>query len=190
MKRPPIEKLLLIRLLALDVDGVLTDGAITWSASSSGETWETKSFNARDGLAHSVAACAGLSVAWVTGRASAIVTWRAGELGVSELHQGTRSKRRVVEAVRLRRGLTLEQVAFLGDDLNDLPAFDAVGLRIAVADGAPELIAAADWVTERPGGAGAVREVIETVLRAQDRWETAVRVFLARLEEEQGELRV
>jgi 3-deoxy-D-manno-octulosonate 8-phosphate phosphatase (KDO 8-P phosphatase) len=146
---------------------------------------ELKRFDARDGLGIAVALCGGLEIAWITGRRSTIVENRARELGVRELHQGARSKGRVLEALLARRELPASAVAYVGDDLNDLPAFRVAGLRIAVADAAAELITAADWVTERPGGAGAVREVIEKVLRAQDRWEMAVNAYLARLEEEQ-----
>jgi 3-deoxy-D-manno-octulosonate 8-phosphate phosphatase (KDO 8-P phosphatase) len=169
----------------MDVDGVLTDGAITWAQpAGEGVPLEVKRFDAQDGLGIGVAMGAGLQIAWITGRRSAVVEWRARELGVRELHQGARHKRRVLEALLVRQGLMAREAAYVGDDLNDLPAFDAVGVRVAVHGAAPELAAAADWVTERPGGGGAVREVIETILRAQDRWETAVNAFLARLEEE------
>jgi len=183
----PVEKLLPIRLLAMDVDGVLTDGSLTWAHGTGGEpSLELKRFDARDGLGIAVAGCIGLEVAWVTGRRSTIVERRARELGVRELHQGARSKGRVLKSLLERRGLEPAAVAYIGDDLNDLPAFPVVGLRIAVADAAPELAAAADWVTGRPGGAGAVREVIEGLLRAQERWDAAVNAYLARLEEEQS----
>jgi 3-deoxy-D-manno-octulosonate 8-phosphate phosphatase (KDO 8-P phosphatase) len=186
---PPVDKILPIRLLAMDVDGVLTNGAIIWSADAAGTLVETKGFSARDGLGISVARHGELEIAWITGRLSAVVTARAKELGVSELHQRARSKGRVVDGLRTRRGLGVEAVAYLGDDLNDLPAFEAAGLRIAVADAAAEVIAAADWVTQRPGGDGAVREVIETILGIQERWNPAVRAFLARLDAEAAEQR-
>jgi 3-deoxy-D-manno-octulosonate 8-phosphate phosphatase (KDO 8-P phosphatase) len=180
----PHEKLLPIRLLAMDVDGVLTDGAILWSApSGGGEAYETKGFHVQDGLALSVARGTPLQIAWITGRRSAVVERRAQELGVTDVHQGARDKGAVLESLIARGSLATAEVAFLGDDLNDLPAFQAAGLRIAVGDAAPELIALADWVAERRGGRGAVREVVETILRAQGRWEEAVAAFLARLRE-------
>jgi 3-deoxy-D-manno-octulosonate 8-phosphate phosphatase (KDO 8-P phosphatase) len=186
MSVPP-EKLLPIRLLAMDVDGVLTDGTILWSAPAGGEeAFETKGFHVHDGLALSVARGTPLQIAWITGRRSAVVERRAQELGVSEVHQGARDKRAVLEALVARVRLATAEVAFMGDDLNDLPAFQAAGLRIAVGDAAPEVIALADWVAERPGGRGAVREVVETILRAQGRWEDAVAGFLARLRNEQA----
>jgi 3-deoxy-D-manno-octulosonate 8-phosphate phosphatase (KDO 8-P phosphatase) len=182
----PHDKLLPIRLLAMDVDGVLTDGTITWSVpAGGGEPVETKSFHVQDGLAFSVARGTGLGVAWITGRRSAVVERRAQELGVTEVHQGARDKGAVLAAIAARDGLATHEVAFLGDDLNDLPAFQVAGLRIAVGDAAPELVAQADWVAQRPGGRGAAREVVEAILRAQGRWDTAVAQFLSRLRDEQ-----
>lgn len=183
--KPSREALLPIRLLVMDVDGVLTDGALTWAHGAQGEpALELKRFDVRDGLGIAVAEGAGLEVAWVTGRRSTIVEARARELRVRELHQGARCKRRVLRALLAARDLPASAVAYIGDDLNDLPAFEVAGLRIAVAGAAPELVAAAGWVTDRPGGAGAVREVIETLLHAQERWEAAVNAYLARLEAE------
>jgi 3-deoxy-D-manno-octulosonate 8-phosphate phosphatase (KDO 8-P phosphatase) len=181
----PTEKLLPIRLLAMDVDGVLTDGSLIWAHGPGGEpSLELKRFDVRDGLGIAVAGCIGLEIAWITGRRSTVVEARARELGVSELHQAARSKRQAMEAMLARRNLAPGAVAYIGDDLNDLPAFAVAGVRIAVADAAPELAVAADWITHRPGGAGAVREVIETLLRAQQRWNAAVNAYLARLETE------
>jgi 3-deoxy-D-manno-octulosonate 8-phosphate phosphatase (KDO 8-P phosphatase) len=182
----PHEKLLPIRLLAMDVDGVLTDGTITWSApAGGGEAYETKSFHVQDGLAFSVARGTSLQMAWISGRQSAVVERRARELGVVEVHQGARDKQAVLKSILAGSNLAPREVAFLADDLNDLPAFQVAGLRIAVGDAAPELRAIADWVVERPGGRGAVREVVEGILRAQGRWDAAVELFLARLREEQ-----
>jgi 3-deoxy-D-manno-octulosonate 8-phosphate phosphatase (KDO 8-P phosphatase) len=182
----PHDKLLPIRLLAMDVDGVLTDGTITWAVlPGGGEAFETKSFHVQDGLAFSVAQGSELRVAWITGRRSAVVERRAQELGVGAVYQGARDKAAVLAAIVAREGLATEEVAFLGDDLNDLPAFQIAGLRIAVGDAAPELVALADWVAQRPGGRGAVREVVEGILRAQGRWEAAVARYLSRLRDEQ-----
>jgi 3-deoxy-D-manno-octulosonate 8-phosphate phosphatase (KDO 8-P phosphatase) len=181
------ERLHPLRLVAMDVDGVLTDGALTWSGPDAGGVlWETKRFHSRDGLAISVALLAGLLVAWLTGRRSPIVERRARELRVEELHQGARDKQAVLAALCERLGLEAREVAYIGDDLNDLPAYGVAGVRIAVADAAAELIEAADWVTNGRGGNGAVREVIETILRAQDRWNQAIGLYLERLREEQA----
>jgi 3-deoxy-D-manno-octulosonate 8-phosphate phosphatase (KDO 8-P phosphatase) len=186
--KPPREELLLpIRMVAMDVDGVLTDGVITWSARARGsELIETKAFHARDGLGISVARAAGLRVAWITGRSSPVVERRAAELGVTDLHQGARNKRVAIDDLMRRHNLSREQAAFVGDDLNDVPALQQVGLRVAVADAAADVACEADWVTAHPGGHGAVREVLEAILRAQGRWEAAVAEYWRRLEQEQA----
>jgi YrbI family 3-deoxy-D-manno-octulosonate 8-phosphate phosphatase len=171
----------------MDVDGVLTDGAITWSARGrGGELIETKAFHVKDGLGISVARAAGLMVAWITGRSSAVVERRALELGVTDLQQSARSKRQAIDSLMQRHSLAREQVAFVADDLNDIPALQRVGLRIAVADAAEEVACIAEWVTEHPGGRGAVREALEAILRAQGRWESAVAEYWRRLEQEHG----
>lgn len=175
-----------VRLLAMDVDGVLTDGTVTWGVDGAGELQELKGFNVKDGLGISLARAAGLEVAWITGRRSAIVERRAAELGVREVAQWARNKRVVLEELTGRLGLAREQVLYIGDDLNDLPAFGAAGIRVAVADAVAEVRQAADWVTKASGGAGAVREVAEQVLRSQGRWEEAVAAFMARLDAEQA----
>ena len=174
------------RLLAMDVDGVLTDGTVSWAVDTSGGLLELKGFNVKDGLGISLALAAGLEVAWITGRRSAIVEKRAAELGVRHVMQWARNKRQVLEELTGSLGLAREQVLYIGDDLNDLPAFAAAGVRVAVADAVAEVRAAADWVTEAHGGSGAVREVVERVLREQGRWDEAVAAFMARLEAEQG----
>jgi 3-deoxy-D-manno-octulosonate 8-phosphate phosphatase (KDO 8-P phosphatase) len=182
----PAERLAAVRLLAMDVDGVLTDGTIVWSARpQGGAVLETKSFSVKDGLGLSLARVAGLQVAWITGRTSSVVERRAIELGVTELHQWARNKGVVLEEIKGRHALPAAAVAFIGDDLNDVPAFKACGLRIAVADAAPEVQAMADWVTGASGGRGAVREVIEAILRAQGRWEEVLARYYERLEREE-----
>jgi 3-deoxy-D-manno-octulosonate 8-phosphate phosphatase (KDO 8-P phosphatase) len=176
-----------IVLLAMDVDGVLTDGSITWGVDAGGMLLELKSFNVKDGLGISLARAAGLRIAWITGRTSPIVEGRAAELGVHEVCQWARNKQRVLEEVTARMGLAREQVLYIGDDLNDLPAFAVAGVRVAVADAVEAVREQADWVTTTPGGRGAVREVVETVLRAQGRWEEGLQSFLSRLAEEQAQ---
>lgn len=170
----------------MDVDGVLTDGTITWgsfeSAPGDSPFVELKSFNVRDGLGIGTARVAGLDVAWVTGRVSNIVQRRAEELGVREVVQRARDKRAALHEIAARLGMGQEQVLYIGDDLNDLPAFQAAGVRVAVADASPMVRDAADWITDARGGDGAVREVIEAVLQAQGQWQQAVAAFLEHLE--------
>lgn len=180
-----VERLIPLRLLAMDIDGVLTDGRITWAISADGTLIEAKSFDVKDGLGISFALASGLQVAWITGRRSPLVARRAEELKVTHLCQGARDKQAVLTGLTARLGLATEQVLYLGDDLNDLPAFRAAGVKVAVADAAQEVRAAADWVTDLPGGKGAVREVIDAVLAAQERREEAVRIFLDQLSLEQ-----
>jgi len=182
---PDADRLARVRLIAMDVDGVLTDAGIAWGIHDDGSFLESKTFNARDGLGISVALIAGLEIAWITGRRSALVERRASELGVVHVIQRARDKEVALTGLVRRLGLEPVQVLYIGDDLNDLPAFEAAGIRVAVADAAPGLQLLAHWVTERSGGHGAVREVLETVLQAQERWIEGVQSFLARLREEQ-----
>ena len=155
-----------IRLLVLDVDGVLTDGGLLYRAS--GE--ETKRFHVHDGLALVAAVKAGLQIAVLSGRASAAVTRRMAELGVTEVHQGVADKVAALEALRERLGLAPREVAVMGDDLPDLPAMSRAGLALAPANAVAEVRRAAHWVARRRGGDGAVREAVEMLLRARRAW--------------------
>jgi 3-deoxy-D-manno-octulosonate 8-phosphate phosphatase (KDO 8-P phosphatase) len=155
-----------IRLLVVDVDGVLTDGGLDYGAA--GE--ETKRFFVQDGLALVAARRAGLAVAVISGRASAAVTRRMTELGVSEVHQGVQDKAAAVESVMGRLGLRAAEVAVMGDDLPDLPLMKQAGLALAPANAVAEVRRAADWVARRAGGAGAVRDAVEMLLKARKGW--------------------
>lgn len=159
-----------VRLLALDVDGVLTDGSI--NIGPDGEVF--KSFNAKDGLGISCALRNGVQVALLTGRKSAIIHRRAEELGITLLCEGVQDKYVALTMLYQSLGLTQEQVAYMGDDLNDLPAFRAAGIAFAPWGAAEEIYHAADYVTEKSGGAGAVREVVEMILLAQEKWQDVV----------------
>jgi 3-deoxy-D-manno-octulosonate 8-phosphate phosphatase (KDO 8-P phosphatase) len=155
-----------IRLLVLDVDGVLTDGRLHYGAS--GE--EAKTFHVRDGLAMVAARQAGLGIAVISGRASEAVSRRMAELGVSEVHQGVADKGRVLAAIRARLAVTRAEIAVMGDDLTDLALMEQAGLALAPVDAAPEVRRAADWISRQPGGLGAVREAVEMLLRARGAW--------------------
>jgi 3-deoxy-D-manno-octulosonate 8-phosphate phosphatase (KDO 8-P phosphatase) len=155
-----------IRLLVLDVDGVLTDGRLEYGAA--GE--ETKRFFVQDGLALVAARGAGLSVAVISGRASAAVTRRLSELGVTEVHQGIDDKLAVLADLMDRLKIKPGEVAVMGDDLVDLPLMRRAGLALAPADAAPEVRRAAGWVARRPGGRGAVRDAVEMLLKARKAW--------------------
>lgn len=168
-----------IRLVGLDVDGVLTDGGIILGAGADGERIELKRFHIMDGLGIRLLREAGVHVAIVTGRVSHAVRLRAEELGIHECHQdATAAKVPLVEAMLARLGLDWEQMAFVGDDLPDLPVLHRVGLPVAVANAAPEVRAAARWVCERPGGTGAVREFAEALLGVRGEWTGTVQRYL------------
>jgi 3-deoxy-D-manno-octulosonate 8-phosphate phosphatase (KDO 8-P phosphatase) len=159
-----------ISLLVLDVDGVLTNGAIVYGQGSD----EIKSFHTHDGLGIRLALKSGLAIALVTGRSSAALDRRAAELGIELVMQGVSEKLGAVTQLANSLSLQLTEVAFVGDDLIDLPAMVRVGLAIAVADAVDEVRAAAQLVTVREGGRGAVREAIEFILKAKGAWGAAV----------------
>ncbi|HWR40570.1 MAG TPA: HAD hydrolase family protein [Patescibacteria group bacterium] len=170
MKKDVRKKAAKIRLLALDVDGVLTDGRIFI-----GEQGEiAKVFHVHDGLGMAAAQRAGLRIALITGRNSPSVTNRAAELGITDVYQGVKDKTKVLAQLAVQYALVPEEIAYAGDDLNDLPALAWVGLPCAVANAVDEVRRAASWVTRLGGGQGAVRELVEGILVAQDRWETIV----------------
>lgn len=166
------ERLNPIRMLILDVDGVLTDGSLYYS--SEGE--EIKRFSVRDGLAIRMLLDAGISVAIITGRSSKALAVRCSDLGLdSELViQGSRHKE--ADLVRLMEGLELTrpEIAVMGDDLPDLPILEMAGCSACPSDAVPEVIAACDVVCGAPGGRGAVRELAELLLKAQRRWQDGV----------------
>ena len=163
-----------IKLLALDVDGVLTDGSIY--ISPAGEVF--KGFNAKDGMGISCALRSGLQIAVITGRQSPIVERRCEELGITLLQQGVKDKRLALQQMAQQLGLTREEIAYMGDDLNDIPAFKASGLNLVPADAAIEVMAVADIITKASGGRGAVREAITMILAAQDNWNVIVNSYL------------
>lgn len=152
-----------IRLLALDVDGVLTDGRITYG--SNGE--ELKSFNIKDGLGIKLAQRAGIEVAIITGRSSPMVERRAAELGIGTIIQGREDKLLALRELCESRQLTLTQCAYMGDDLPDLAAVRAAGVGMTVADANAAVQQSADWQSSLNGGAGAVREACEALLEAR-----------------------
>ena len=171
------ERLNHIRLLAMDVDGVLTDGKILLAADGS----ETKQFNIQDGLGIRLALLGGITVVWISGRSSPTVERRAEELGVTHLFESARNKSAVIAELLGQYALTQSNVAYVGDDLNDLPAFSLAGVKFAPSDAITEIKALADFVTERRGGDGAVREVCDVILKAQEKWNDAVTRYLAEL---------
>jgi len=159
-----------VELILCDVDGVLTDGGIVFD----NQGIETKQFHIRDGLGIRLWQRAGYQLGIVTGRSSHIVKLRAAELGIQEVRQGAESKLPAAREIWEKLGLSPKQVCFIGDDLPDLSTVREVGLGVAVADAVPEVIQAADHVTRLAGGRGAVREVVEMILKAKQRWSELV----------------
>jgi 3-deoxy-D-manno-octulosonate 8-phosphate phosphatase (KDO 8-P phosphatase) len=160
----------LLTALVLDVDGVLTDGGIVYS--DNGTEW--KQFHVRDGAGLAVWRRAGKRVALITGRQSRIVEVRAAELGIAAVFQGVVQKLEPYRRFLTEAGLRHEEVCVVGDDLPDLPLLHNCGLAVAVADACAEVRADAHYVTQAPGGRGAVREVIELILRCQGQWQDVV----------------
>ncbi len=156
-----------LRLLVLDVDGVLTGGEIVFID----DDREAKMFCVRDGSAMFIAQLIGLKVAVITARRSKVVERRFTELPVDYLRQGEKNKVGACLDIQRQEGIADHEVAYIGDDLIDLPMLEHVGLGITVPDGHPKLIEIADWVTSTPGGRGAAREVVDDVVAARGLWD-------------------
>lgn len=174
MKGEVQQRVARVKLLLMDCDGVLTDGRI-WMFEN-GE--EQKGFHTHDGLGIDLWHRAGLMSGIISGRTSSAVARRAKELGMTFVTQGATDKRKVFGETIAQAGLTEREVAYIGDDLNDIPLIMRAGLGVAVADGAIETRESAHYVTKASGGLGAVREVVELILKAQGRWYQLVEKYL------------
>jgi len=155
-----------IKLILLDVDGVLTDGGIIIDDRGV----ESKRFNVRDGQGITLLMECGIQVGFITGRYSNIVRRRAKELGVTIVYQRVKNKAQIYDRIKRQTGLEDDQIAYVGDDVMDLPILGKAGLAIMPRDGWPGLKPQVDYITETAGGAGAVREVSELLLEVQDAW--------------------
>ena len=164
-----------IRLLLFDVDGVLTNGVVYMHADGS----ESKGFSIRDGAAMVWAQRAGLTVGWVSARASAATTQRAAQLAIRLVVQGVASKLDAFQRIVRDAGVSEAAVAYMGDDLIDIPLLTRAGLSAAPADAAQEVRDRVAWVSTAGGGRGAVREFIEMILKAQRRWDAIVGEYTA-----------
>lgn len=160
-----------IRLFVMDVDGTLTDGTITYTSDGG----ELKSFHARDGAGIGLLARAGIEPAIVTGRSSSLVERRARELGIGKVVQGAGDKTASVDRLREAAGLPWAAVAYVGDDVTDLPPMRRAGFSAAPADADAEVRRVATYVCRRAGGRGAVREAIEALLKRQGAWDQILR---------------
>jgi 3-deoxy-D-manno-octulosonate 8-phosphate phosphatase (KDO 8-P phosphatase) len=163
-----------VRLLLLDCDGVLTDGRITPVAGGD----ELKSFHTRDGHGLVMLHRAGVRSGVISGRTSRLVELRAADLGIAYVRQGALDKVKAFESLLAEAGVEPRHVAFVGDDVVDIPLMRRCGLGVAVADAGPDTRAAAHHVTQLPGGFGAVREVCELILKAQGRWDELMKRYL------------
>jgi 3-deoxy-D-manno-octulosonate 8-phosphate phosphatase (KDO 8-P phosphatase) len=174
-----------IKLFLMDVDGTLTDGGVCLIAPLAIEqhdpalVTEMKVFNAQDGQGLSLAHTMGIRTGFITGRHSPAVEQRAKELNVTFVRLGQATKTHAYEECMRLAGVIEEEIAYLGDDLPDVPLAKRSGLGVCVADGAQELKQVCHYITQRRGGRGAAREVIELILKSQGRWEEAVPLALA-----------
>lgn len=165
-----VEKLKKIRLIIFDVDGVLTDGRITFG---SGQI-EIKSFNVRDGHGIKIAKRCGLDIAFVTGRSSEVVSRRAQDLGIERVYQGMRDKRPALAELMQELNLGSDQVAVVGDDVVDIPLMRRVGVSFTVPEAPENVRREVQVITRNSGGGGAAREIVEMILKAQDKWDLAM----------------
>ena len=174
-----------IKLFLMDVDGTITDGGICLMSTtvadgaSPASVSEMKIFSAQDGQGLSLAHTMGIQTGFITGRRSPAVAKRAEELRVTFVYLGQASKTHAFEECVTKAGVAEEEVAYMGDDLPDIPLAKRAGLAVSVAEGAPELKAVCHYTTHRLAGRGAAREVVELILKAQGRWEEAVPLALA-----------
>lgn len=163
-----------IRLLIFDVDGVLTDGRLYFDDNGI----ESKAFHSRDGHGIKMLHDGGVEMAIITGRQSNTVKYRMENLGISLVHQGQRDKRPAYQSLLAQLDLAAEQVAYMGDDVVDLPVMTQVGLAIATADAHAMVLERAHWVTEKNGGEGAARDACEMLLHAQGKLESMLKSYL------------
>ncbi|SMC38755.1 KdsC family phosphatase [Sporomusa malonica] len=163
-----------VKLLIFDVDGVLTGGHIIFS--QDGEA--LKAFHCQDGMGISLAHKAGIKTAIITGRESEIVRRRGAELKIGDVYQGAMDKVIALRELMAKHEIALDQIAYVGDDINDLPVMVQVGLPCAVANAVPEVQAVAKYISTRQGGNGAVRDIVEYILKAQGLWDGIIAEYM------------
>ncbi len=168
-----------VRLLLMDVDGVLTDGRFFVVPGPDGRMVETKAFDSQDGIALRWLIMSGVQTGVISGRFSPAVEERARQLDMTHVYLGDHEKIPIFEQILSKSGIPAGQIAYMGDDFTDLVVMRRVGLALAPANARPEVKLAAHYVTAAPGGAGAVREAIEMVLRAQGHWINILRKYEA-----------
>jgi len=184
MKTEILNKAKKVRLLGIDVDGVMTDGSIIYSVGATGRSpiQETKRFYVRDGAGIYFARRAGIIIAFITVRGSKLLKRRAEELEVTELHQDTNRKWNCIQSLIQKYKLKKEEVGYIGDDVVDVPVLKRVGFPVAVGDAVEEVKKVSLYVTLNPGGRGAVREVVELILKAKGEWEEVLKKYYQEIE--------
>lgn len=168
-----LEKIKSVKVLILDVDGVLTDGGIIIDEDGR----ETKRFDVRDGHGLKMLMRYDIEVVLLTGRNSRVVEHRASDLGIKEVYQGVWNKLEVFEEILMKRKINSANTAFMGDDVVDIPVLRKVGFSATVADAAEDVKKMVDYISEKPGGRGAVREICEIILKAKGMWPEAVKHY-------------
>ena len=175
VSRELADKIRAVKLVVFDVDGVLTDGRIIFS--NSGE--ETKLFDVKDGHGIKLLMRSGIDVAIITARESDVVRRRARDLGITHVFQGMKDKKMALEELVKASGVAPDAMAYMGDDIIDLPVLKRVAFSAAVADAVSEVIERVDFVAKRPGGRGAARELAELILKVQGKWDEVMKAYLA-----------
>ncbi len=163
-----------IKIVLMDVDGTITSGGVTLLSQPDGSALEIKTFDAHDGQGMTLARTAGLRTGVITGRESAALRRRAREMGIEFVYEKQPHKIAALEEILKKAGVTESEVAFLGDDLPDIPIMKRCGLAVAVGDAMPEVKRAAHFVTKAIGGKGAARELIEVILKSKGIWEEMI----------------
>ena len=166
-----------IRLLLMDVDGVLTDGKVYNVPDARGNMVETKGFDTQDGISLQWLSWKGIQTGVISGRVSPATEARAKQCNMTYVYQGHIEKIPIIEEILKQAGITASEVAYIGDDLTDVVVMNRVGLGVATANARPEVKRSAMHVTEKPGGQGAVREVVELLLKAQGHWDDLLRKY-------------
>ena len=168
-------KAALIKLVIFDVDGVLTDGSLYFGP----DAREYKVFHSRDGHGMKMLRQSGVEIGIITARSSEAVAHRMENLGIEHVYQGQQEKLPAYESLKAKLGLSADEIAYVGDDVIDLPIMTRVGFAVAVADAHEDVVKRAHWQTSIPGGCGAVREICELIMKAQGSYDDALAVYLS-----------
>jgi 3-deoxy-D-manno-octulosonate 8-phosphate phosphatase (KDO 8-P phosphatase) len=167
-----------IQLLLMDVDGVLTNGLVYFVPAKDGSAFESKGFSSHDGMGFHLLNACGIKTGFISGRESEAVRERAANMKVSFIYEGFLQKEPIFDEILQQANLKQEQVAYMGDDFTDIPLIKRAGLGIAVANAREEVKKTADFITEAKGGEGAMREIVELILKSQNKWTQVLKKYL------------